>query len=52
MEYKDNEKSLRLQRLLGEALTPIREKLETLEQEMASIRKAQEELNKKLDNNK
>lgn len=46
---KENEKSLRLQRQLEEALRPILEKLETLEKEIDTIRKGQEELNKKLE---
>lgn len=40
----ENERSLRLKKLLGAALQPMTEQLETLEQEVASLRKKQEKL--------
>jgi prefoldin subunit 5 len=46
METKENEKVLRLQTVLEEALKPITAQLETLEKDVESVQKAQEELKK------
>lgn len=40
MENKENEKVLRLQMMLQEALKPITEKLESLEKDVESVNKA------------
>ncbi|MBY7143965.1 hypothetical protein KFZ56_13100 [Virgibacillus sp. NKC19-3] len=44
-----NEKSLRLQKMLQEALTPITDKLNILEQEVVSLRKEQHALKEMLE---
>lgn len=46
MVTKENDKVLRLQTVLEEALKPITAKLETLEKDVESIQKTQEELKK------
>lgn len=52
METKESEKGLRLQAMLQEALKPIREKLETLEKDVESVKTSQEELKKMMRKNK
>ncbi|WP_373893160.1 hypothetical protein ACUL41_06755 [Virgibacillus natechei] len=49
MDGEGNEKSLRLQKMLQEALTPITNKLNTLEQEIESMRREQDELKEMLE---
>lgn len=49
METAQNEKSLRLQSLLKDALQPILDKMDTLEQEVIALRKEQKMLQKQLE---
>lgn len=52
MATEQGEKSLRLQSLLQEALNPILEKMDGLEQEVAALRKEQETLKQMLEEDK
>ncbi|GAB4073978.1 hypothetical protein GCM10028778_14810 [Barrientosiimonas marina] len=49
METGGNEKAQRLQGMLEEALTSVTERLDVLEQEIASVRKEQKELKEMLE---
>jgi uncharacterized protein (UPF0335 family) len=48
MTTEKNEKTLRLQSTLQEAIQPLLEKMENLEQEVASLKKEQTEIRKLL----
>ncbi|HLR62498.1 MAG TPA: hypothetical protein VK097_08655 [Lentibacillus sp.] len=49
MKIQENEKTQRLQEMLQEALNPLTDKLQTLEQEIEIVRKGQDELKKMLE---
>ncbi len=52
METTQNEKSLRLQKMLQESLKPMMDRLEALEKEMESVRKGQQELKKMVEDSR
>ncbi|NEW00524.1 hypothetical protein GYH73_001285 [Bacillus megaterium] len=49
MDVKESEKTIRLKVMLQEALKPITEKLEKLNEEVETIRKNQQKLQKMLE---
>ncbi|WP_174615895.1 hypothetical protein [Virgibacillus ihumii] len=52
METANNEKALRLQSQLEEALKPLTDKIATLEQEVKELRREQQEFKKMLNEGK
>ncbi|MBY0030773.1 hypothetical protein H7K20_27315 [Priestia aryabhattai] len=49
MDGKESEKTIRLKGMLQEALKPMTEKLEKLNEEVETVRKSQEKLQKMLE---
>jgi hypothetical protein len=49
VDVKESEKTIRLKVMLQEALKPITEKLEKLNEEVETVRKSQEKLQKMLE---